>query len=64
MAHVRFSVGIDPSLFAEIETNIDGKTRNAKVLTCITAGYEKLTEKHTPCKVKPHPKAEGTAAQP
>jgi hypothetical protein len=57
MAHVHFSVGIDPSLLAEIETNIDGKTRNAKVLACITSGYEKLT---TPCKTQ----AEGMAEKP
>jgi hypothetical protein len=48
--HVYISFGLPSELLAEIEKNIKGKTRNAKLLSCVEVGYAKLTES---CKVKP-----------
>jgi hypothetical protein len=37
--HVHLSLGLPPELLAEIESHIEGTSRNAKLLACVEKGY-------------------------
>jgi hypothetical protein len=46
--HVQINVGLPPDLLDNIQNNIEGKSRNAKILTCLEKGFKEIMSATNP----------------